>query len=191
MRSSRKKVWAGTLAAGVAGVLGFTALTSSAPADSDRGLEAPTITMEFDGMSPPHFDGPSKISEGSSLTVVNNTSPMEIGPHTFTLTEKKLIPDDKQSAKDCFKAKSKVCKRIFKAHKVDFENETVGKVLVEKGEVGWDTSFNEKDKGDSWFTQAEGDELTQAVLLSAGEKFAYFCVIHPEMQGKLKVVAAP
>jgi hypothetical protein len=185
---SSKKAWAGALGAGVAGVLGFTALTASAPADTERRGD-PTISMEFDGMSAPRFEGPSTIFEGQSLRILNNSDPMEIGPHTFSMVEKRFLPENKQEIKDCFKAQSKVCKRIFRAHDVDFQAETVDKPLVDKGAEGWDTSFTARKSGDSWFSLDQNEEITQAVPLSAGEKFFYFCVIHPDMQGKLKVVA--
>ncbi len=183
-----RKAWAGTLAAGIAGVLGLTALTASAPADSaKRGFA--TITMEFDGMSAPHFAGAKKVYAGTPLKIQNNSDPSEIGPHTFTIAKRKYIPHSKQEMKECGKGQLKICKRVAKAHKVDFQHETVGKQLVENGKPGWDKSFTDKKDGDSWFSLEQNENITQVVPVAPGKTLYYFCIIHPEMQGKLRVVA--
>lgn len=185
---SSKKTWAATLATGLAGVLGLVMTTASAPADQAKRAPA-TITMEFDGMSAPRFEGPSQIAAGTNLRIQNNSDPEVIGPHTFSITKARFIPKSNQEMKACEKGELKICKRVFKAHKVDFQNRTVGKQLVTRGRNGWDKSFSEDKNGDSWFALDQDEEVTQTTSAPVGKTLHYFCAIHPEMQGKIKVVA--
>jgi len=183
----RLKVLAGTLAAGL---LGTFALGSAGPASAvDERRGDPTITMERDG-DELFFTGPEFVARGNTLTIVNNTNPQQIGPHTFTIVDADLRPNSQSEAKDCFKGKpGNICTRIFKAHDVNLQKETVGKKVVEKGKPGWDKRFRKQGdgKGDSWFALSEGAEHTRVVSARPGKTLAYFCVIHPEMQGEITV----
>ena len=149
---------------------------------ADRAGDA-TITMEVKGKKL-FFEGPRTVDRGGELLVVNNTDAREIGPHTFSLIEKDQFPElSKEAIKECYK--EGVCARIFKAHKVDFEKETVGREVSREGKEGWDSSFGKR--GDSWFSLEQDESFSQKVTARAGSPLHYFCVIHPEMQGKIKV----
>ena len=166
------------LALGAVGLAGATA-----QADEKAAADTTKISMELEGKDL-FFKAPRSAEAGSELEIVNNTDPAEIGPHSFTLVEKDLIPElTKKAVKQCYK--DGVCASIFKAHKVDFESETVGRRLVRSGKEGWDKSFGKR--GDSWFALNQGDEFTQEISADKGSKLYYFCVVHPEMQGKLKI----
>lgn len=175
----------GTLAAAAlcAGAIGATAVGASA-SSANKQDDVATITMELKGKSV-FFDGPSSIESGEDLAIVNNTNPKQIGPHTFTLVEKSELPKSKQEMKDCAKFKTEFCVRILEAHKVNLKKGTIGKPSVDVGKTGWDKSFGKK--GDSWVAEAEGEEEDRVVSAKSGTKLFYFCLVHPEMQGKLKV----
>ena len=165
------------MALGVAGLAGSAAQADETAAGTTK------ITMELEGKEV-FFKAPRSAEAGSELEIVNNTDPAEIGPHSFTLVNKELIPElTKKDVKQCYK--DGVCASIFKQHKVNFEDETVGRRLVRAGKEGWDKSFGKR--GDSWFALNQGDEFTQEISADKGSKLYYFCVVHPEMQGKLKI----
>ena len=177
----------GVLAAVTAiGATGFATVGASA---SDKRAEengtAATLTIVSDGKNL-LFEGPRKVSSGSKLSIINTTDPKKVGPHTFSLFEKELVPKSKDEIKDCFKFKSEVCLDVAKAHKVDFKKEKIGKANVDVGKKGWDSAFGKK--GDTWFTFEEDEETEREVTAKSGTTLFYVCVIHPFMQGKIKVV---
>jgi len=185
-----RKLWAGTLAAGVCATIGLTLVTSSAPAESAQRGGA-VIEMTFDG-GPPLFTGDtSEVVAGQTLTIVNDTRPRQIGPHLFSLVKPRALPETRKEIKACAKLESFVCKRIFKAHKVDPETFEVKKVKVEEGEKGWDAQFGNTVDGDSWYTEQKGDTHSRTVVADAGTRLGYICIVHPDtMQGVLDVAPA-
>lgn len=162
----------------------IAAAAGASASNADKQDDVATITMELEGKNV-FFDGPSSIDSGQELAIVNNTNPRQIGPHTFTLVEKSELPKSKQEIKDCEKFKAEFCLRILEAHKVNLKKETIGKPSVDVGKTGWDRSFGKK--GDSWVAQTEGEEEDRVVSAKPGTKLFYFCLVHPVMQGKLKV----
>ncbi len=166
MRGNSVRVrWAGLLTAGVVAV-GFA---GSAAAEQERG-GGPTIQMvkqngELD------FIGPATVAKGSTLRVVNNTNPMEVGPHTFTLVKKGRKP----------------YRRIINAHEVD-QNGNVGRRTVDSGRTGWNRIFTFQHRGDSWYVDEEGKAQERVVSAAEGRTIRYFCAIHPFMKGQFKVV---
>ena len=176
-RSRPRRLWASPVSPSV----GASASDERAAGEGT----AATITIVSDGKDL-LFQGPRKVSSGSKLSVINATDPKKVGPHTFSLFEKELVPKGKEEIKDCFKFKSEVCLDVAKAHKVDFKKESVGKPDVDHGKKGWDSAFG--SKGDTWFTFEETEEVERKVSAKPGERLFYVCVIHPDMQGKLKVV---
>lgn len=198
---SSKKVWAGVLAA-IAGVAFATILAANAPASNSvkKGTtvtttttttpppDTTTITMEFDGSGPPSFQGPATVERGDQLRILNNSNPMEIGPHIFSLMRKEAIPAGKDDSKACAKLQLKICKSVAKAHQVDPMDFSVGRQLVKERRPGWDKQFSNAEFGDSWYTETLGEDVSQRVSAKSGKTLSYFCVIHPEMKGKIKVV---
>jgi plastocyanin len=182
-----KKLWAGTLAVGAAGALGLTFMTSAAPAEqAQRGT--PTITMERDG-NQLYFSGPETIEPGQTLRIVNNTNPQQIGPHTFSLTQDNIRPKTIGQFKACGKAEpGTACRKVFKAHEVDFEKEKVGKKVADFGKEGWNLMFRKQgSEGDSWFALKENASYEAQVSAKPGKTLTYFCAIHPDMQGEIQV----
>lgn len=176
---------AGALAAaGVcAAAIGATAVGASA-SSADRQDDVATITMELKGKKT-FFAGVKSVESGDDLAIVNNTDPEAIGPHTFTLLEKSELPKTKDEIKECYKLKSEFCAGIVEDHEVNLKTGEIGKPSVDVGKKGWDTSYGKK--GDSWVAEAEGDEEERVVSAKPGTKLYYFCLVHPDMQGKLKV----
>jgi hypothetical protein len=176
---------AGALAAATAaGVVAFASSGASADETTARANNDATIKIVLDGKEP-IFQGANKVARGETLKIVNETSPEDIGPHTFTLVKEKLLPDTKQEMKDCEHLKLEVCQDVAAAHKVDLETFEVNKRIVDRGEKGWDKPFGHK--GDTWYVNGEGKENAREVTAKAGETLHYFCIVHPFMQGKIKV----
>ena len=153
-----KKLWAGTLATGAAAALSLTLVTSSAPADNSKlGLEPAKIKMVFDPQGgPPAFVGDASVASGQDLKIVNNSKPKQIGPHTFSLVEEGSLPTTNKQMKKCGKIELPVCVNIFKTHDVS-KKFIVKTPDVDKGETGWDTSFDDNDKGDTWYTETKNE----------------------------------
>ena len=184
-RISARGLGTGLLAAGAIGVavVGFT---GSASAEQGQGANTAKIKMAIKGEKLDFF-GADSVAEGQKLEIINRTRVDEVGPHTFTLVEPRLVNSGKKR-KRCERLRSKLCQNILEAHRVgpppDFP---VGRPNVDRGRKGWDKEFTKRKKGDSWFTDERGATETRRVTANAGETLGYFCVVHPFMRGKLEV----
>ena len=192
-RTSRKQLLAGTLAASATAALSLGIVASSAPADSAKqGIPATAkIKMTFD-QGPPLFEGPDSVEPGQDLKIINKTKPKDIGPHLFTLIDPEFRPDSRKEYKACGRLELQVCVNIAKAHRLS-KQFVVRKPSVDKGAEGWDTSFTDEVKGDSWYTEQKNDSEKRVVSPEvAGSTLSYFCLVHPDtMQGQIQVGALP
>lgn len=184
-RANRRR--AGALALTVAA--GAAALASTGAAASEDGAAAAkagaaTITATLNGKNL-EFQGDRTVKAGSPLKVVNATDPKQVGPHTFTLVKRKNLPTTKSEMKECGRLQSKVCADVAKAHEVG-KTGKVGKPVVDAAKTGWDKSFGRR--GDSWVSHGEGETEQRKVVAKPGTTLTYFCVVHPFMHGKIKVV---
>jgi hypothetical protein len=184
MKASTKRRAGLALVTG-ATAIGLTVASGPASAQYNVGTGPVKIKIKMKGKQPV-FAGPKRISQGEKLTIVNNTSPRAIGPHTFTLIKKAALPQGKKEFKACENFELKVCRRIIKAHRVNLDTGAVGRPNVDVGKKGWDKSFGKK--GDSWVTEAKGDSRGRRAVAPVGKTLTYFCAVHPFMQGKIKVV---
>jgi hypothetical protein len=157
-----------------------------AAADEAAKRATAKITMEKNG-NRLFFDGPATVEKGDKLKVENLTNPRRVGPHTFSLVKKGALPTSKNQIKRCASGELPVCLKVFKAHEVDFETFEVGKPDVENGKQGWDAAFGSRKAGDSWYTEKKGEKDTRKVSARSGKTLRFFCVVHPDMQGKIKV----
>jgi hypothetical protein len=182
---SVRGLWAGLLAVGALGVAAI-AFTGSASAEQEHAAKTAKLRMAIKGQKLDFF-GPESVEKGQKLEIVNKTSVMEVGPHTFTLVDPKLVDSGKER-KRCEQFRSKVCQNVLEAHQVgpppDFP---VGRPNVDRGKKGWDREFTKKRKGDSWFTDERGATETRRVKADVGDTIGYFCLVHPFMRGKLEV----
>ena len=177
----------------VAGVITLAAVASAgtfaAAPTSAQNYNVPkpiTIRAVLKGKQPV-YTGPSKVQRGAKLTVLNETKPKKIGPHTFSLVKPALIPDTRAEAKACGEKLEGVCGTIaFKGHKVNLEDGSVGRQSWDVGKKGWDKHFGKK--GDTWVTETEDEKHTRRVTAKVGTKLTFFCAVHPNMVKKVKVV---
>lgn len=134
------------------------------------------------------FVAPPTVSQGDELAIVNETNPNQVGPHTFSLVNRGAPPKTGSARRNCSAARH-ICLAIAAWHGFDAREE-VTVALAEAGPEGWGTMGSTGKKGDSWFTDEQGDSVTQ--LVGAEPQTLYFmCAIHPWMQGKIAVVAPP
>lgn len=146
-----------------------------------------TIEIKLEGKKLGFF-GPSTVHEGEELRVVNDTKPKQVGPHTFSLVEKGLLPKTAKARKSCF-TPAHICLSIAEWHKFDPKTEKVGKQEVEVGPLGWSTPGSLKKPGDSWFSgEKPGGEVDRKVTAKAGTTLYFMCAVHPWMQGSIKVL---
>lgn len=191
MMTRRTKALRGLLATGAAA--GFVAaLGSGSPASADAGAApattppSATISIRGSAKAPPRFTGSTTIATGQVLRIRNLSNPKTIGPHTFTLVTAPVVPRTPKAQKDCF-TPGKICLIGATAHEFNPRTEKIGKQLVEAGEIGWDKRFTKTVKGDSWYSETWRETFEQVVSAKPGTNLKYMCLVHPEMQGTLKV----
>jgi hypothetical protein len=139
------------------------------------------------------FEGPESVYEGEELEVLNETNPRQVGPHTFSLVEKSVVPKTAQARKSCF-TPGHICMSIAKWHGFNPKTEKITVNPVEAGPEGWSTMGNNKGKkGDSWFTgeTKKGTHLSQKVTAKAGTTLYFVCAVHPWMHGSITVLPKP
>jgi len=179
------------LAATVAGALAFGLVGGPAASAEDAGTagDAATITMNFK-RGKFFFSGATQVTAGADLRIRNSTNPRSGGPHTFTLVKRSLLPTTEQARARCGMFKG-VCGDVARAHQINPKTFQVGRPLFKAGKPGWNKVFTAKAAGDTWYSETVNETFSQAVHPSAaGKSLSYMCVVHPEMQGRIKVVAA-
>jgi hypothetical protein len=160
--------------------------TAESVAPTEAGAVS-TIEIKMEGKKMGFF-GPSTVHEGEELRIVNDTKPKQVGPHTFSLVEKGLLPKTAKQRQTCF-TPGHICLAIAEWHKLDPKTEKVGKPEVEVGPLGWSTMGSLKKEGDSWFSgEKPGGEVDRKVTAKAGTTLYFMCAVHPWMQGKIKVL---
>lgn len=162
------------------------AVSGPATASTSPKAGATVITMELDGKEP-FFGAPETVARGATLKIKNNTNPQKVGPHTFSLANRKEIPQTKEEIMGCSHHFKGICGAIAEWHEVDFQNEEIGQNPVEVGKEGWNQQGNLKRKGDSWFAFSKGDSFKREVTAPEGKTLHFVCAIHSEMQGKIRV----
>lgn len=162
------------------------AIGGPASASGPAKAGATVITMEQDGKEL-FFDGPATVEAGATLKIKNKTKPKKIGPHTFSLVREADLPVTPEEQKECGRKLVKICGAIVEWHEVDLQTGEVAENPVEVGKDGWDTKGSLKRKGDSWYTETEGESFKREVTAPEGKTLQYFCAVHPEMQGEITV----
>ncbi len=189
MRTRRSTALRGLLAAGAAAGLA-AAVGSGSAASADAGAQATVPTPKTISMRStpfPRFTGSSSVASGSPLRIRNLSDPREHGPHTFTLVASNVVPRSRKAAGQCF-TPGKICLVAATAHEFDPKTEKLDRQLVEAGKIGWDKRFSRASKkGDSWYSEKKDEEFAQVVSAAPGTLLRFMCVVHPEMQGKIRV----
>jgi plastocyanin len=169
------------------GLAALVVTSASAGNGAAKGALTNTIKMKRDG--PRLFFAPqrSSIESGGTLTLINKTSPNQVGPHTFSLVKKAALPETRRQLNHCFDP-GHICRKIAKWHDVNLQTGEVGTDPVDVGMPGWDRMGNRRRKGDSKvFDDGKGETYNQIVSAPADRKLFFMCAIHPDMQGKLVV----
>lgn len=138
------------------------------------------------------FAAPPSVREGDFLEVVNETDPVVVGPHTFSLVGRGWLPRTRRARELCF-ARHHICRAIANWHGVADEGPpTINP--VDAGPEGWSTSGSAFRRGDSWYSGMEpGASIVERVSVNAslGPRRIYFLdAIHPETHGSIEVLPA-
>lgn len=140
------------------------------------------------------FVAPASVQQGDSLTILSETDPKKVGPHTFSLVTKGSLPKTPNARKNCFTPKH-ICMSVAKWHGFNPKTEKITVNPVKAGAEGWSTLGNNSKKGDSWFSgeTKKGTSITQQVTADPATTptLYFFCAIHPWMQGKTTVLPPP
>ena len=110
------------------------------------------------------------VDSGEKVRVRNRAKSEE--PHTLSLVKRRQLPD----SFDC-----PACGQIEASHEVNPETGEPGKPVVNVGSAGFD------QPGDSIIINPGGDKVSFDVTADAGKTLYYLCIIHPWMQGKIRV----
>lgn len=140
------------------------------------------------------FVAPDVVFQGQDLTFLSETNPKKVGPHTFSLVTKGVLPKTPNARKNCFTPKH-ICMSVAKWHGFNPKTEKITVNPVDAGPEGWSTLGNNSKKGDSWFTgeTKKGTSITKKVTADPATTptIYYFCAIHPWMQAQSTVLTAP
>ena len=115
------------------------------------------------------------VKSGSTVTISNKTRE----PHTLSIVKKSVLPKTNAAMEKFFE--SATMGQFMQAHQVDPENEDAppGQPLVDVGAEGFD------QPGDSVFFAGKSQKID--VTAKGGTNLSYICLLHPWMQGTLKV----
>jgi hypothetical protein len=128
------------------------------------------------------------VANGSQLTILNDTSPRRIGPHSFSLVERNALPRGRDEIRKCRNFKL-VCEDIAEAHQIQFPGPTIGDTDVDNGLDGWDLSFDGAGgHGDTWLSLAKGETEARTVTTTTDDRLFFLCLVHPDMKGKIDVL---
>lgn len=140
------------------------------------------------------FVAPDVVFQGQELTFLSETDPKKVGPHTFSLVTKGVLPKTPNARKNCFTPKH-ICMSVAKWHGFNPKTEKITVNPVDAGPEGWSTLGNNSKKGDSWFSgeTKKGTSITKTVTADPATTptIYYLCAIHPWMQAKSTVLTPP
>lgn len=122
----------------------------------------------------------TEIEDGGLLKIKNESS----AEHTLSLVKTTLVPKNGQEMRRCYE-RHQVCDKITRAHEVNFMNNTIGRKIVDSDGEGFDSRFTRHKQGDSVFFNKRNYE--NDVQGSTTDSYAFICVIHPWMNGKIDV----
>jgi hypothetical protein len=176
-----------------AGVLAAAAIAvpvSASGGDSATASATKNTIVMKGGKDSLRFVGPDSIVAGEDLTVVNESNPRSVGPHTLSLVAESTLPKTKKQRKACFTPKH-ICLEIAQWHGV--KGNSPPKVNpTEVGEDGWDTIGTLSKPGDSWFTgNKKGASYTAPVSVDTSkgaQTVSFICAVHSWMQGEIEVL---
>lgn len=174
------------LALGLVASLIVVPALAAGSADESAANPENTVVIKDGGKKGLRFVPPKFIYSGEELTVLNQTDPHKVGPHTFSLVTQESIPKTQKERQLCFTPKH-ICKAIAGWHGV--KGEGPPKVNpAEAGEPGWDTLGSLTKKGDSWFTGNKPETSdTQVVSAPGGTTLYFICAVHAWMHGSIEV----
>lgn len=137
------------------------------------------------------FVAPASVYVGEDLTFLSETNPKKVGPHTFSLVTKSVLPKTPNARKNCFTPKH-ICMSVAKWHGFNPKTERITVNPVDAGPEGWSTLGDNSKKGDSWFSgeTKAGTSITEKVTADPATTptLYFFCAIHPWMQAKTQVL---
>jgi plastocyanin len=127
-----------------------------------------------------HF-GPRALTvkSGATVTVVNKGTAQE--PHTVSFVKRAQVPRTAKAIDRCSNLQGGVCLQLAQAHQADPQTGEVKVPVVNVGRPGVDRP------GDSFFIAPGAKRLSFKITAKKGTTLHYFCVIHPWMQGTIKV----
>lgn len=188
MRTRRLTAARALIATGAAGGL-VAAASGGAPASAGERAQAAAAASTINIRTTTttlSFTGPSTVRAGQPLRIRNLSDPQHHGGHTFTLVAANLLPRTKAAQEQCY-TPGRICMTAAKAHRADAEGKPT-RALVRAGRPGWEKPFSRTARtGDSWYSEKQGESIQQAVRAKAGTTLRYMCVLHPELQGKIRV----
>jgi plastocyanin len=115
-----------------------------------------------------------EVKSGKTLKIDNRTK----APHTLSIVKKSDLPKTAAQMEKFYE--SPLMGEFMQAHEVDPTNEDAppGKLLVNVGPEGFD------QPGDSQFFM---EDVSIKVTAKKGTNLSYVCLLHPWMQGTLRV----
>lgn len=123
------------------------------------------------------------VKSGGTLHLVNSV--ITEGPHTFTIVRPQDLPRTAAQVQNC-----KICNQLGAAHGADPNSEAPPKFQFLENGVGQSTPPSIDRPGDSALIgpgQKRGESVDVTVTAKKGTTLHFLCLIHPWMQGTVKV----
>jgi plastocyanin len=123
------------------------------------------------------------VKSGGKVNFVFNVT--SEGPHTLTIVNKKDLPKTAAAAFNC-----KICNKLGAAHGADPNSDAPPKFQFLENGVGENGTVPVLDRpGDSgvFATNKKGEKISFKVGAKKGKTLYFMCLIHPWMQGQIRV----
>jgi plastocyanin len=163
-RSKRRALVVG-LAAVAVPVL--AAVPASGDTDAAGAPNSATITAKLRNNDFVYRPTEESVNSGGTINLRNRTQEL----HTFSVVEKRKIPESDRAQRRCFR-KGHICAKLFNAH------DNGRREVVDRHRPGFDQPID---------SIAFDSAQTIDVTANAGDKLNFFCAIHPNMQGRVNV----
>jgi hypothetical protein len=160
---------------------GATALTLTGGATAGHHARANKAADIIAGGSGHHYTYNSvTVAPGSRIHVIDKNHDF----HSLTLVTKKSLPNTPDEYKHCFP--KGICGIAAGWH--EFHDGHIHVNPVQAGKKGWDTEGSSpKKKGDSVIYTPNKLPKNRRVTAPSGTVLHFMCIIHPEMQGTIRV----
>ena len=122
------------------------------------------------------------------LKIKNNTNPRQVGPHTFSLVREETSRQSKERSRTAPASSRGSAARSSSGTRSTCRPARSARTRSRSASRAGTARATCKRKGDSWVSERKGQSFKRKVTATPrARRSTYFCAVHPEMQGEIKV----